>query len=237
MARLMLEQGHRVFGISRSAPLQCMGHPNFHYCPADLSDLPAAAEHLARFFRQHSVDRVWRLFLNAGLFSQRIAPMQDVAQADLDYLMKVNVWANKMLLDLLLNQGVHIDTCVISSSIAGVRARNGFNGYAISKAALNMMIKLYALENPEIFFAVLGLCFVDTRLSFHVLHAPLEGDFPEIVALRERAKNNGYLVPAEQRARDVDAVLSGPLRDRITSGNFVEMRSLVDLEPVPVLAS
>jgi benzil reductase ((S)-benzoin forming) len=230
LAHLMLNKGCRVFGISRSIPRDLLKHPHFHFCSVDLSDLPAATERLANFLlREHRIQHVWRLFLNAGLFSQRIAPMKNVPLADIDYLMKVNVWANKMLLDLLLGSSVTIDSCVVSSSIAGVRARSGFNGYAISKSALNMTMKLYALENPSIFFAVLGLCFVDTRLGRHVLNTPLEGDFPENLALRERAKNRGYLATAEQRALDVDAALSTTVREHITSGDFIEIRSLEPL--------
>jgi benzil reductase ((S)-benzoin forming) len=227
LARLMLEKGCRVFGISRTIPQNCLRHPNFHHASVDLADLPAATERLTRFLiGQHGIDRVSRLFLNAGLFSQRIAPMTNVALEDIQYLMTVNVWANKMILDLLLGSGVAIETCIVSASIAGVRARSGFNGYAISKATLNMMMKLYALENPETFFAVLGLCLVDTRLGRHVLNTPLEGDFPESVSLRERAKTKGYLATAEQRALDIDALISGNFREVLPNGEFVDIRSL-----------
>jgi alcohol dehydrogenase len=227
LAQLMLHQGHRVFGFSRSAPSGLLDNPDFHYCQVDMADLSGATEQLTAYLLgKQRISNIWRLYLNAGQFSQRIAPMKDVTLADLDYLMKVNVWANKMVLDLLLGNGVSIETCVVSASIAGVRARAGFNGYAISKGALNMMMKLYALENPATFFAVLGLCLVDTRLSRHVLLAPLEGDFPENVALRERAKGDGYLATPEQRALDIDNALAGQMRGRIISGEFTDIRTL-----------
>lgn len=234
LARLMLKKGCSVFGISRSIPQNCLRDPNFHYAAIDLSDLPRAAERLTQFLiTQHRIEKTWRVFLNAGLFGGRVAQMKAIAVEDINYVMAVNVWANKVLLDVLLGAGVEIDSCVVSSSIAGVRARRGFNSYAISKAALNMMMKLYALENPEVFFAVLGLCFVDTRLSRQLLTAPLEGDFPESVALRERAKTDGYLVTPEQRALDIDALFSGNFREVITSGDFVEIRSLQSAIKIP----
>jgi NAD(P)-dependent dehydrogenase (short-subunit alcohol dehydrogenase family) len=226
LAVLMLRKGYKVLGISRTVAKNCIGHDRFYHCPADLSELPAATEPLKQFFfHDHGLTRVARLFLNAGVFGQRIAPMAAVPYEDIDYVMRLNVWANKLLLDLLLEGGVKIETCVASSSIAGVRARAGFSSYAISKAALNMMMKLYAQENPSTFFAVLGLCFVDTRLSRHILNAPLEGDFPEIVALRGRAETEGYLVSPEQRALEVDSILSGRPRQFLTSGEFVDLRA------------
>jgi NAD(P)-dependent dehydrogenase (short-subunit alcohol dehydrogenase family) len=226
LAVLMLRRGYKVLGISRTVAKNCIDHDHFYPCRVDLSDFPAATERLKQFFfHDHGLTRVARLFLNAGVFGQRIAPMAAVPYDDFDYVMRLNVWANKLLLDLLFAGGVSIETCVVSSSIAGVRARAGFSSYAISKAAVNMMMKLYAQENPSTFFAVLGLCFVDTRLSRHILTAPLEGDFPEIVALRGRAETEGYLVSPEQRALDIESILSGRPRQHLTSGEFIDLRA------------
>nr|GEU28544.1 hypothetical protein [Tanacetum cinerariifolium] len=102
------------------------------------------------------------------------------------------------ILDELLRHRVALDTCIFSTSIAGVRARAGNSGYALSKATLNMLGKLYALENPQVFFSVLGMCNVDTHLSRTIATLPLEGPFPEIVQLRERAHAiSGYVPPVK----------------------------------------
>src|SRR5579872_663480 len=102
LARLMLQKGCRVFGISRSAPENCVRRENYHHCSVDLADTSGATERLTDFlFRRHGLRRVERLFLNAGLFGERIAPANAVAFSEMEYVMKVNVWANKLLLDLL----------------------------------------------------------------------------------------------------------------------------------------
>jgi benzil reductase ((S)-benzoin forming) len=112
--------------------------------------------------------------------------------------------------------------------VAGVRARAGMGGYAISKAALNMMMKLYALENPSTFFAVLGLCNIKTGLFERILHSPANAEeFPDVAALQQRAQGDGYLVSPQQRARDVYAVLTGPLRQYLISGELTDMRGLL----------
>jgi hypothetical protein len=97
-----------------------------------------------------------------------------------------------------------------------------------TKAALSMLGKLYALENPGIVFSVLGMCNVDTHLSHTIGSLPLEGDFPEIVQLRARAHAiSGYVVSAQQRAAHVIDLLEGGLKDKTVSGDFVEIRSLL----------
>lgn len=227
LAKRLLHDGYRVFGVSRTLPQELLQHENFFFRSIDLSEIDRIADKLGDFFiKEHKLKRLKYVFLNAGLFSQRIGYMQDVPLEDIDYLMRVNVWSYKAILDLLLKNNVEIDTCVASSSIAGVRARAGNSGYAISKAALNMMMRLYALERQDVFFAVLGLCNVYTRLSRHIGNTPLEGRFPEIEKLRERASGTGYLVSAEQRASDICTLLANDIKTRVNSGEFVEIRDL-----------
>ncbi len=230
LAQQLLEQGYRVYGVSRRAPAQLMSHPHFHFCQIDYTKLQTATSGLASFIateKAADLTDLSLLFLNVGQFGKRIAPLTKIALADLEELMRVNVWSHKLLLDCLLEQGIKIDNVVFSSSIAGVRARAGNSGYALTKATLNMLAKLYALENPTIHFLSLGLCTVDTFLSDTVNVLPLEGDFPDIVKLRERGQQAGYLTSASQRASDMLTLLhSGKVND-IPSGDFVEIRALL----------
>ncbi|NJM31876.1 MAG: hypothetical protein HC848_02000 [Limnobacter sp.] len=68
---------------------------------------------------------------------------------------------------------------------------------------------------------------MQTFLSHTIGTLPLEGDFPEIVKLRERAQNTSYLVSAEQRATDMLALLEPGRIEQVPNGKFVEIRSLV----------
>lgn len=229
LSTLFLEKGYRVYGIGRTPPAALLRHPHFNFQAVDLSQSEAASNALLQYFRNEAdLRRIEYLFLNAGQFSARIADMRDVPLAELEALMSINVWANKVVLDALLNSGVAVDSCILSSSLAGVRARAGNSGYAISKAALNMLAKLYALEAPDIFFAVLGLCNVDSELSRRIGALPLEGDFSAIEDLRKRAVQKDYLVTPGQRALDIYELLEGGLRERVASGDFVEIRSLLN---------
>lgn len=229
LALQLLVRGYQVFGVGREAPSNIPAGSGFQFARIDLSDPDSVAPALSGFlFERNQLTSLQYVFLNAGRFSQRIAPMANVELSDLTTLMQINVWGHKQILDELLRHQVAIDTCMFSTSIAGVRARAGNSGYAISKAALNMLGKIYALENPHIFFSVLGMCNVDTHLSHTIATLPLEGDFPEIEQLRARARAiSGYVVNAEQRAANVIDLLEGGLKQQTASGDFVEIRSLL----------
>lgn len=229
MAVRMLDQGHRVFGISRTVPTGLVDHENFSFVPVDLIQTQAATATLSDYFlRQQRLPSVDYLFLNAGMFGDRVQRVCDIAMDDMKAIIDLNLWSYKLLLDLLLRANVPIETCIVSASMAGVRARAGNGGYAISKAALHMMMRLYAQEHPSTFFAVLGLCSLSTRLFDHTLYPPADPTvFPDIVSLQQKARAPGYLTTPEQRAADVDEVLHGPLRKKLVSGEMVDMRSLL----------
>jgi benzil reductase ((S)-benzoin forming) len=90
-----------------------------------------------------------------------------------------------------------------------------------------MLMQLYALEHPETYFAVLGLCNVETALSRRIRTLPLEGDFAEIEKLRQRGTQPGYVVSAPSRAEDVCRLLAQGLRQQLPSGQFAEIRTLL----------
>lgn len=223
-----LARGHRVIGISRTLPPMHLSHPRYSHLSIDLAKLQALPDALTRgLLDLPACAQLSRVYLNAGQFSHRIAELRQVPLPEMQDLMDLNVWANKCVLDTLLALSVRIEACVVSSSVAGVRARAGNSAYAVSKAALNMLMQLYALENPSTYVAVLGLCNVDTALAHRIGSLPLEGHFPEIESLRERGVRPGYLAAPSVRARHLIDLLERGLPQQLPSGQFAEVRSLI----------
>ena len=228
LARWYLEAGCHVYGVSRTLAGSLMHHPCYTHITADLARTSELCDVLReQLIRRHEVVDLKYVFLNAGIFSPRIANMCLVPLSELEDLMDVNVWANKIILDTLLGHEIAMDSCILSSSVAGVRPRAGNSGYAISKAALNMMMQLYALENPQTYFGVIGLCNVDTALARRIGALPLEGSFPEIQKLRQRGATSGYLATADERAGHLARLLALGIKERVPSGQFTEIRSLI----------
>jgi NAD(P)-dependent dehydrogenase (short-subunit alcohol dehydrogenase family) len=83
--------------------------------------------------------------LNAGILG-KIEQLTQIPLADLKQVMQINVWANKVVMDWLHGWGRPIDQIIMVSSGAAVLGNKGWGGYALSKAALNMLARLYAHE-------------------------------------------------------------------------------------------
>lgn len=227
LAKSYLDEGHAVYGMSRRVPENLIEHENFRFQAADLTDLEAIPALIRRLLADGvGVSEINYLYLHAGQFSSRIAAVSDTPQSEIDYLMRLNVWSNKAILDAILGFGIKIHTCMFSASIAGVRARAGNGSYALSKASLLMLAKLYALENKEIFFAVLGLCLVDTPMTRNAALLPVDGRFSDVKSLLERSLQPGYVSTVDERVHRIRRILEEPNRTSIQSGEFVEIRSV-----------
>ena len=235
LATALLARGWQVHGLARRAPESLQSQPAYSHTCCDLSDLDALPEQMARFLEQRPrMSRIDLAFLNAGQFGSSISKVSDLTLQELHYLQSLNAFSAKLVLDALIKAGVDLPLCAVSASIAGKRARAGNGGYAISKATLAMLMELYALEHPQTFFAVIGLCVVDTHLSFKIGDLPLSDDpvFAPQAMLRARAKGSAYVVTPEQRAEHLLSTLLPEPDPRLVSGQFVEMRSLLNADHV-----
>ncbi|WP_061291597.1 SDR family oxidoreductase [Azotobacter vinelandii] len=233
LAELYLQKGYSVFGTSRRQPYRFMSNPNFHFRPFDLSKLSDMGELFKENFSdvlEHGVDV---FFLNAGVSGNVPARSEEFTLEELQHVLSVNVLANKAILDLMLSSTHRPAACVLSASMAGVRFRAGTLPYSLSKSALSALGGVYAEENKDIFFAVLGLCNVDTGLSRQVSFSQRTADFPDLKSLQQRALSRGYMISAAQRAKDILSVIDSPDEYGVKSGIFVDMRTvLADYEKV-----
>ncbi|WP_338639776.1 SDR family oxidoreductase [Burkholderia pyrrocinia] len=227
LARLYLERGYQVCGMSRRPPGELAGHPNMHFAACDMRNLHEAQEVASRLLDQvgHAPPEI--VFLNAGKFGDAPRLAHETTPSQFEDVLALNLLANKAILDVCFTRAKKPECIVISSSISAIRPRAGMLSYAVSKAALNTLAQVYRQENPEVFFAVLGLCSVDTDLAAAVRKAG--PSFPELCALRERVLQPGYLVSAQDRAVHVAAVVDQRDRLGVVSGQFHEIRELIPL--------
>jgi benzil reductase ((S)-benzoin forming) len=231
LTRQLLGMGCQVHGIGRRSPT-LEQRANYRHLFCDLSNTGSASadEEIAHFLAEKKeLTRFDLVVLNAGQFCAAMRRVSDTPLDEIIRLFQLNCVANKTILDSLYRAGIDVPLCAVSASIAGHRARAGNGGYAISKAALSMMMALYALEHPDTFFAVLGLCAVNTSLGVQVSTLPLPDDpvFADQARLRSRLAGSGYVVTPEARANHLISLLLPERDPRIQSGKFVEIRELV----------
>ncbi len=217
----LLADGATVYGCSRrGCPLD---HHDLHDQHLDLSKLEQVSAALDRLLG--GVERLDLVVLNAGVLGD-IRLLSQTALPEIYEIMDINLWANKLILDWLIDNALPVDQVVLISSGAAVRGNKGWGAYALSKAGLNMLAQLYAHEMPESHLIALAPGLVDTAMQDYLCDPEQVevGDFPSIEKLRA-ARDSGEMPSAELAARQILQLL--PALKRHPSGSFADVRTIV----------
>ncbi len=220
-AKHLLDQGYKVFGCARGdADIQ---HAHYQHYGVDLqkfSQIDSMVEAVSE-----NVSSLDLVILNAGLLGQ-IKPICETTRSEIDQLMNVNVWANKVLLDGLFAEKLPIKQVLMISSGAAVRGSKGWGAYALSKATLNMLCQLYAAELSNVQFLSLAPGLIDTDMQAYLTDPSKidTAEFPSIERLRD-ARGTDNMPSASIAAQHILEVLPS-LFAQHASGDFVDVRSV-----------
>ena len=221
LAKNFLASGASVYGCSRREPTDLV-EAGLQFASLDLADESGSRPVLKTFIAD--VKQFDLVILNAGKLGE-IRDMTDTPLADLRETMEINVWANKWLLDSLFTSGREVKQVVAISSGASVSGSRGWNGYSLSKTALNMLVKLYAGEHPKTHFTSLAPGLVDTAMQDYLCEEVDTGQFPSVEKLKNARGTAG--MPKPQAAAGTILGVLERLRAG-DSGQFVDMRTLDD---------
>ena len=221
LAQHYLSRGDSVFGFSRRGA--AFAHQNMRDAQIDMANLETLAASLDALLK--GVKQIDLLVLNAGILG-KIEAMHETTFKELKPLMDINVWSNKVLLDYICRSEIKVGQVMAVSSGAAVNGNKGWGAYSLSKATLNMLIKLYAAEYPEIHFISLAPGLVDTQMQDYLCDQSNvdEAAFPSVMKLRAARGTDAMPMP-DVAARNIAAVLP-QLKQQHESGAFVDMRKL-----------
>jgi NAD(P)-dependent dehydrogenase (short-subunit alcohol dehydrogenase family) len=218
LARRLGDRGWGVYGCSRRG----CALPNVHDIRLDLGDEVAVAPTLDRLLSD--IEGLELVVLNAGVLGE-IRDLSTTPLADLQGVMAVNVWANKLILDWLHAWGRPVAQIVLISSGAAVLGSRGWGGYALSKATLNMLAKLYAHEFDGTHITALAPGIIDTAMMDHLCDEADVETFPALERLR-RARGTAAMPGPDKAAARLLSVL--PQLRGYPSGSFVDIRQILD---------
>ncbi|MFG0296131.1 MAG: SDR family NAD(P)-dependent oxidoreductase [Maioricimonas sp. JB045] len=219
LAAEYLSRGASVYGTSRRTPDDLTSNSAFRFVPLDLTEFDQVGAGFDTLL--DGVARLDLVILNAGI----LGPFGDLAEQSLDdmkHVLDVNVWANKVVLDAVYRQVDEVRQVVTISSGAAVNGHRGWGGYALSKAALNMLTMLYAAEQPDTHFCALAPGVVETSMQDYLNGLPEDERYPSLDSLRSKRDTSEMPSPAELAPRLVDAISQLP--ERIRSGQFADIR-------------
>lgn len=218
LAQRYLLSGASVYGTSRHAPDNAS---DYCFVSCDFAVPESIDGNLPKLLE--GVTKLDLLYLNAGTLGH----IQDMSACTMDELkrqMDVNLWANKVILDYLIRENIAVKQVIAISSGASQSGSLGWNGYSISKTALNMMVKLYAQEMLQTHLSALAPGLVDSPM----LRSILSGDhdtsrYTTVQRLRESEESGLVRTPAEA------AALIEERRELLLtyeSGSYVDIRQM-----------
>jgi NAD(P)-dependent dehydrogenase (short-subunit alcohol dehydrogenase family) len=223
LAEHYLSRGEKVFGLSRRTPSDLIDC-GLKFVTCDLNEAitirPSIENLLANVQRLHLV------VLNAGILG-RFGDFADSSLDDLKHTMQINVWANVTVLNSIYERGVVVDQVVAISSGASVNGNRGWSGYSVSKAALNMLVRLYSREQSSTHFCAFAPGLVDTAMQDELCSRTADERFPAIAVLQ--SKRQTPEMPEPRQAASMLAAAIEQLPDGVPSGDYADIRNLPSL--------
>lgn len=212
-----LDEGAKVYGLSSSE----VTDKRYRYAQVDIADFDALKKGLEGLLC--GVKSLDLLVLNAGILGR----IQDISLCTMDQLKKemdVNMWANKVILDFLIDKKIDVKQVIAISSGASVNGSLGWNGYSLSKAALNMLIKLYAAEMRQTHLSAIAPGLVKTEMIDSILLGDHDVKrYASVQSLRDSEKA-GLILTAEQTAEKISSLLPRLLQEE--SGSYIDIRTM-----------
>ena len=207
-----LEKGFKVFGISRTKPN--IENLNFIHINFDLSQVDKIKEKLTDILE--NINEFETVFLNAGMLG-KIKVLKDLSIEELNEVYTINVYANKELLDILMN--IKVKNIIIISSGASKNGYKGWASYSLSKAGVNMLANLYSNEmlNTKILAVAPGV--IKTAMTDYIRFELDENIFPSVKKL-----NDGVVQTPEETAIKLDNLINKI--ENFDSGSYVDIREI-----------
>ncbi|MBB6459088.1 SDR family NAD(P)-dependent oxidoreductase [Flammeovirga kamogawensis] len=218
-AEYFLDKSDDVYGISRSSNDVLNAFDKFHYNEVDLTKLAEIESKVTAALE--GVTKIQLVILNAGVLG-KIESMEDASIEEMNEVLNVNLWANKLILDAIFKQGIKVNQVIAISSGASINGNKGWSGYSISKAALNMMVKLYAVEQTKTHFTALAPGLIDTTMQDYLCNVN-SAEFPSVGRLKDARGTDAMPKPLEAAKHIADIF---PALLLMPSGNYQDVRKL-----------
>ena len=220
LAQHYLQHGFNVFGISRRKNITLSEYPHYNHLALDLTRFNRIRRKVPTFLSQ--IDQMDLVILNAGVLNA-IKDLKDTSLEEIEDVMDINVWANKILIDVLFKLNIPIKQVAAISSGAAVSGSRGWNVYSISKAALNMVINLYSKEQENTHFLALAPGLIDTNMQEYLCNIPDTDKYPTVNFLKDARGTESMPSPIEAAKPIADAIEKSK---ELPSGSFVDIRKM-----------
>ena len=207
-----LQKGFKVYGISRNKPE--IQNQNFIHISFDLSQISEIKTSLTTILKE--IKNLDLVFLNAGMLG-KIKILQELSIEEMQEVYSLNVYANKELLDILMQ--IDVKNIFIISSGASKTGYKGWGSYSLSKAGVNMLVNLYSNEmfNTKIIALAPGV--IKTPMTDYIRF-----ELDENIFTSAKKLNEGLVQTAFETAIKIDAFVNRI--NEFETGSYVDIRQI-----------
>ena len=207
-----LQKGFKVYGISRNKPE--IQNQNFIHISFDLSQISEIKTSLTTILKE--IKNLDLVFLNAGMLG-KIKILQELSIEEMQEVYNLNVYANKELLDILMQ--IDVKNIFIISSGASKTGYKGWGSYSLSKAGVNMLVNLYSNEmfNTKIIALAPGV--IKTPMTDYIRF-----ELDENIFTSAKKLNEGLVQTAFETAIKIDVFINRI--NEFETGSYVDIRQI-----------
>ncbi len=220
LAQEFVPRKTEVWGISRRAAADLSQAKNYHHLQLDLTDYDKVRQLVPEFIGK--LEQLDLVILNAGVLG-KINMMHDLGVEEMKQVMEINVWANKVLLDILFKQVKNIRQVIGMSTKASLHSTPGWGAYSVSKAGLNMLMNVYANEYPETHFNAFAPGLIDSEIQETIYNIKETDKYPSVKKLQD-ARFTDEMPGSREAAPQLVAGIKKALK--YESGTFVDVREM-----------
>ena len=214
LAKTYSKTGYEIYGLSRTKSNE------YNHVTCDLERVYDISYKLSTLLKD--VKEIDVVYLNAGVLGT-IEYLNKIKLHDLETSFTINTWANKVIIDYMIMNNIEVKQVVAISSGASQKTYTGWGEYSISKAALNMMIQVYAKEHPDIHFLSVSPGPVDTPMQDYI-NKNIDGRKYKWKKKFSDMKKNNDLPEASWVADNLHQIM--PTLKKYKSGSFLDLRNL-----------
>lgn len=203
---------NKVFCIGRS-PIK---NKNINSITCNFNNLKEIKKKLKALLKVKKLDYV---FLNAGILGD-IKNIYEIKFKEVLEILKINVMANKEILDFIIQENIKVRLIIGISSGAALSPKLGWYLYCYSKSAFKFLIESYALEDKKRKYINIAPGLIKTKMQSKICRID-EKKIPSVKKFKILNKNKKVPSPDEVADNLIDKIKK---LKRFDSGFYIDIR-------------
>ena len=159
------------------------------------------------------------VFLNAGILGD-LKDITKIKSNEIFQILKINVLANKQILDFFIKKKIPIKLIIGISSGAALSPKFGWYLYCCSKSAFKFLLESYALEDNQRKYIKISPGLIKTKMQKKICSVN-EKKFPSVKKFKFLNKSNKVPSPDEVAENLIKKVKG---LKKFQSGSYIDIR-------------